>query len=224
MTQFNLAKEDTPQYRAQAHGLSALSDSELISLMIPMKKAGESIQIARQLMQEHNNDLHTLAKASTEKIKYVKGIGNTSALIIAAAMEIGRRRWTREPLKRPDIRSSRHCYDLLMPLLIDKAQEEFWVIYLNQANYVLDYKQASTGGLSHVPVDMKVIFKKALEVGATQLVLAHNHPSGRTVASQSDIALTERMVNAAKLMDIRVVDHIIIGESGYFSFADDNMI
>lgn len=221
----DLAQDDRPRERATKQGIQALSDSELIAILIGSgSQEINAITLARQIMQSAGNDLHTLAKMSIQELQKHKGVGIAKAVSIAASMELGRRRWSRDTLKRPDVRSSREAYDLIMPILIDKKQEEFWVILLNQASKLLHYQIASTGGLAHVPVDMKVILKAAIEYGATQVILAHNHPSGRTVASQSDIALTERLVNAFKLMDIRVIDHLIIGESGYFSFADENMI
>jgi DNA repair protein RadC len=221
----NLPQDDRPRERAAKKGISALSDSELIAILIGSgSQEINAVTLARQIMQSAGNDLHTLAKMSIPELQKHKGVGIAKAVTIAASMELGRRRWSRDTIKRTEIRSSREAYDLLMPLVIDKKQEEFWMILLNQACKVLHYQIVSTGGVAHVPVDIKTILKAAVEYGATQIILAHNHPSGRTVASQSDIALTDRTVNAAKLMDIRVIDHLIIGDTGYFSFADENMI
>ncbi|HLF63903.1 MAG TPA: DNA repair protein RadC [Saprospiraceae bacterium] len=221
----NLPLDDRPRERAVRQGISALSDSELIAILIGSgSQEINAVTLARQIMQSAGNDLHLLAKMSIQELQKHKGVGIAKAVTIAASMELGRRRWSRDVVKRSDIRSSGEAYDLIMPHLIDKKQEEFWMILLNQACKVLHYQIVSTGGVAHVPVDIKTILKAAVEHGATQIILAHNHPSGRTVASQADITLTERLVNAAKLMDIRVIDHIIIGENGYFSFADENMI
>lgn len=218
-----LAREDQPLYRAQVQGLNSLTDSELISLLITGSPE-KGITAARAALQAAENDLHTLAKRHWKELTEIENIGERAAMAITAAMELSRRRWCRDTLKRSEIRSSSAAYDLLMPHLIDLQQEEFWVILLNQACKVLHYQKVGTGGVTSVPFDIKLIFKLAVTYSATQMVLAHNHPSGRTTASQSDIALTERTVNAAKLIDVRVIDHIIIGESGYFSFADENMI
>ncbi len=221
----NLPEDDRPRERAARQGINTLSDSELIAILIGSgSQEINAVTLARQIMQSAGNDLHTLAKMSIPELQKHKGVGIAKAVTIAASMELGRRRWSRDTLKRLEIRSSREAYDLLMPLVIDKKQEEFWMILLNQACKVLHHQIVATGGTAHVPVDIKVILKASVEYGATQIILAHNHPSGRTVASQSDIALTERVVNAAKLIDMRVIDHIIIGDSGYFSFADENMI
>jgi DNA repair protein RadC len=171
-----------------------------------------------------NNDLHSLAKTSIKELQRHKGVGMAKAVTIAAAMELGRRRWSSEAPQRTELRSSSDTYAYIRPHLIDKKQEEFWVILLNQACRVLHCQVASTGGVAHVPVDIKTILKAAVDHGATQLILAHNHPSGRTVASQADIALTERLSAAARLLDIRVIDHLIIGDNGYYSFADENLL
>lgn len=221
----SLPQDDRPRERAIRQGIGSLTDSELIAILIGSGSQDlNALTLARQIMQSAGNDLHALAKMSIQELRKHKGVGIAKAVTIAASMELGRRRWSRDTTKRSEIRSSSAAYDLIMPYLIDKKQEEFWFILLNQACKVLHFQIASTGGVAHVPVDLKTILKAAVEHGATQIILAHNHPSGRTVASQSDIALTERLVNAAKLMDIRVIDHLIIGEGGYFSFADENMI
>jgi DNA repair protein RadC len=197
----------------------------LIAILIGSgSKETNALTLARQIMQAANNDLHSLAKMSIRELQKHKGVGVAKAVTISAAMELGRRRWSRDAIKKTEVRSSSEAYDLIMPHLIDKRQEEFWMILLNQACRVLHYQIASTGGIAHVPVDLKTILKAAVEHSATQIILAHNHPSGRITASQSDIALTNRLVDAAKLMDIKVIDHLIIGENGYFSFADENMI
>jgi len=221
----SLPDDDRPRERAIRQGISALSDSELIAILIGSGSSDmNALALARQVLHSATNDLHTLAKMSIGELQKHRGVGPAKAVTIAAAMELGRRRWSRAPVKKTDVRSSQDAYDLIMPYLIDKKHEEFWVILLNQACRVLHFQIASTGGVAHVPVDIKTILKAAVDFGATQIILAHNHPSGRTVASQADIALTERLASAAKLMDIRVIDHVIIGEGGYFSFADENML
>jgi DNA repair protein RadC len=221
----SLARDDRPRERAAAQGIQSLSDSELIAILLGSGSAEtNAVTLARTILHSAGNDLHTLAKMSIPEFQKHKGVGIAKAVTIAAAMEIGRRRWTRDTVKRTDIRSSSDAYDFIMPHLIDKKHEEFWIVLLNQACKVLHHQIASTGGVAHVPVDIKTILKAAVDVGATQLILAHNHPSGRTDASQADIALTERLASAAKLMDMRVIDHIIVGESGYYSFADENML
>ena len=221
----DLPYDDRPRERAIRQGINALSDSELIAILIGSgSQETNALTLARQIMHSAQNDLHALAKMTIPELKKHKGVGVAKAVSIAAAMELGRRRWSRDITRKNDIRSSRDAYDLLMPILIDKAQEEFWMILLNQACRVLHYQLVSTGGVSHVPVDIKTILKAAVEYAAPQIILAHNHPSGRTVASQSDIALTKKLVDAAKLMDIRVIDHLIIADGGYFSFADENLI
>jgi DNA repair protein RadC len=220
-----LPHDDRPRERAIRQGISALSDSELIAILLGTGfQDMNALDLSRKILYAAGNDLHTLAKMSIQELQKHKGVGVAKAVVIAASMELGRRRWTQETIKRAELRSSRDAYDFIMPNLIDKNHEEFWFILLNQACRVLHYQMASTGGIAHVVVDIKTILKAAVEYGATQMIIAHNHPSGRLIASQSDKALTERLVSAAKLMDIRVIDHLIIGENGYFSFADEDML
>ncbi len=221
----SLAQDDRPRERALRRGIHTLSDSELIAILLGSGSSeANALSLARQILQAASNDLHVLAKMSIPELQRHRGVGIAKAVSIAAAMELGRRRSSRNAAVRSEIRSSSDAYDFIKPHLIDKKQEEFWVILLNQACRVLHCQIASTGGVAHVPVDIKTILKAAVDFGATQIILSHNHPSGRTVASQADIALTERLVSAAKLMDMRVIDHLIIGENGYFSFADENML
>lgn len=221
----SLSTDDRPRERAMVHGIGSLSDSELIAVLLG-SGAGQmnAIDLARSILDDSGNDLHILAKRSVPELQKHKGVGIAKAVTIAAAMELGRRRWAREARRRDDIRSSADAFAYLRPRLVDKRHEEFWIILLNQACAVLHMQIASTGGVAHVPVDLKTILKAAVDHGATQIILAHNHPSGSLEASQSDVALTERLVNAAKLMDIRVIDHLIISDQGYFSFADENML
>lgn len=221
----NLAQDDRPRERAVKNGIQALSDSELIAILIGSgSREVNAVSLARQIMSVAGNDLHALAKMSIAELRKHRGVGTAKAVAISAAMELGRRRWSRNAMQKTDIRSSRDAYELIMPALIDKKHEEFWFILLNHAAKVLHYQMASTGGMTQVLVDVKTILKAALDHSATQIILAHNHPSGRLVASQPDIAITEKLVQAAKLMDIRVIDHIIIGENGYLSFADEGMM
>ena len=221
----HLASDDRPRERAVKQGIHSLSDSELVAILLGSGSGDmNAVSLARVILQAAGNDLHTLAKLNIAELQKHKGVGVAKAVTIVAAMEIGRRRWNRDTVRRTDIRSSADAYNFIMPFLVDKKHEEFWVILLNQACRVLHHQIASTGGVAHVPVDIKTILKAAVDHSATQLILAHNHPSGRTDASQADIALTERLASAARLMDMRVIDHLIIGEQGYFSFADENLL
>jgi len=221
----SLALDDRPREKAIAQGIGSLSDSELIAVLLGSGNGEQNaVSLARQILMHAGNNLHTLAKMSIQELRKHRGIGAAKAVTISAAMELGRRRWTRDTQKRPDVRSSADAFDFIKPHLIDKRHEEFWIILLNQACKVLHVGLASTGGVAHVPVDIKTILKAAVEFGATQMILAHNHPSGRLEASQSDIALTERLANAARLIDLRVIDHLIVGDNGYLSFADEGML
>lgn len=221
----SFAQDDRPREKAVRLGLQALSDSELIAILLGSgSREANAVSLARSILGNAGNDLHHLAKLSVQELQRHKGIGVAKAVTIAAAMELGRRRWSQQATQKTDIRNSSDAYAYIRPYLVDKAYEEFWVILLNQACRVIHCQIASTGGVAHVPVDIKTILKAAVDHRATQIILAHNHPSGRLVASQADISLTERLASAAKMLDTRVIDHLIIGDNGYFSFADENLL
>ena len=221
----SLSEDDRPREKAAIKGIGQLSDSELIAILLGSGHGNmNAISLARQILQSVQQDLHALAKLSITELQRHKGVGLAKAVTISAAMELGRRRWTREAIQKTDVRSSADAFAHLKPALIDKRHEEFWILLLNQACKVLHMQIASTGGVAHVPVDIKIILKAAVDHQATQLILAHNHPSGRLQASQADIQLTDRLVQAARLIDLKVIDHLIISDNGYFSFADEGMI
>ena len=159
----------------------------------------------------------------TQKIKQFKGIGEAKAITIAAALELGRRRQLTDIRKKPQVTSSLEAFNAIAPLLMDLSREEFWVLLLNRANRILAREQISAGGISGTVVDARIIFRKALVGGACSLILFHNHPSGNLKPSQADIRLTQKLKKAGETLDIAVLDHLIIGESAYYSFADEGI-
>jgi DNA repair protein RadC len=183
-----------------------------------------AVDLGRELMAKSGNNLHELAKKSVKELTKTKGIGLAKAITIVAAMELGRRRKEEAHAQLEVIKSSQDVYELMKPYLLDRLQEEFWVILLNRANQVLDKSHISTGGISSTIVDPKVIFAKALEQSASGIILVHNHPSGQLQPSSEDLKITKKLQDGAGLLDIQLLDHVIFANQGYFSFADEGKL
>ena len=219
------AAEDRPREKMLLKGKSALSDAELIALLIGSGTGSLSaVEVARQVLQTVGNNLHDLAKLSVKDLMKSKGIGEAKAITIVAAMELGRRRKEYEMPERPKVASSKEAYELVKGDLMDLAQEEFWVLLFNRANRLIKKKRVSEGGVSGTVADPKIIFKLALEELASGIIVVHNHPSGNLTASQNDINLTKKLKEAGKVMEVQLLDHLIIAGQKYFSFADEGMI
>ena len=220
----NWAKDDRPREKLLKLGPGALSDAELIAILIHSGSRTESaVDLSRRILNDLNNDLNILAGKSVRELMKYKGIGEAKAISIAAAMElVNRKRFEKKPKRK--ITSSRDVYEEMYPNLEDKSQEEFWVILLDRKSTIIDKKPISKGGVNATVVDPRVIFKLALEVLASSLILVHNHPSGNTNPSDMDISITNKIKNGALLMDMSLLDHIIFAGSEYFSFADEGMI
>jgi DNA repair protein RadC len=219
------APEDRPREKLLHKGTSALSDAELIAILLGSGTSKQSaVDIARQLLQRGSNSLDELAKMSVTELKKVKGIGTVKAIVLAAAMEIGRRRKEVAAVEKPKVSGSRDAFELLHGVMMDLPNEEFWVLLLNRANKVTMKKRISEGGLTGTVADPRIIFKLAVEELACGIIVAHNHPSGNLTASQSDIELTRRLKEAGRVMEIQVLDHLIIAGNKYFSFADEGMM
>ncbi|MDR2927670.1 MAG: DNA repair protein RadC [Cytophagaceae bacterium] len=218
----DLAQEDRPREKLLQKGLSALSDAELIAILLGSGSAKESaVELAKKIMASYHNNLNDLGKASIEQLQSnFFGVGEAKAVTIVAAMELGRRRSMCSLTEYPLVKSSRDIYNLLHPLLVDLAHEEFWILLLNRANKVKHRFSISKGGVTETAVDVRMILKKALDCMASYIVLCHNHPSGNIQPSSADIAITKKIAEAGKIMNIPVLDHIIIGDAGYYSFAD----
>ena len=216
---------DRPREKFIQKGQENISDTELIAILIRSGTPDRSaLVVAREILLLVNDNLSALAKMKLKDFITVKGIGNTKAITLMAALELGRRRRLSEAEDRVDVSSSKDAYDLMKPLLEDLDVEQFWVIYLNNANKVLAKLNISQGGMTATVVDIRVLLKKALELNSTGLILCHNHPSGTLRASDADSKITEKIKVAAKLMDIQLLDHIIVTDQSYFSFADEGRI
>jgi len=216
---------DRPREKFISKGKEALSDSELLAILIRSGTRDRSaLAVSQEILQLSENNLSALAKMHLQDLMKVKGIGSTKAVTIMTALELGRRRRLSEAVNRVKISTSNDAYDLIAPLLEDLTTEQFWVIYLNNANKVLCKEQISAGGMTATIVDIRLILKRALELNSTALVLCHNHPSGTLEPSKADVDVTHKMKKAASYMDIQVLDHLIVSDIAYFSFADQGRL
>lgn len=219
------AKDDQPREKLVKKGANVLSDAELIAILIRVGTKGESaVDLAKRILASIDNDLNELAKRGAKELMKFDGIKLAKAVTIVAALELGRRRQTTDIKQRPKIQSSSDAYHIIAPILMDLPHEEFWILLLNRANLVLDRIQLSQGGTSGTVVDAKMVFRAALEGQASGIILVHNHPSGSLRPSQQDIDLTKKLKAAGKTLDLNILDHLIVTDRGYYSFADEGMI
>lgn len=217
--------EDRPREKLLLKGTSALSDAELVAILIGSGTPKMSaVELSKKILLQGNNNLNELARLSVKDLMKIKGIGEAKAITIVAALELGRRRKEQDPEEKPKIASSKDAFDLLKGDMMDLSKEEFWVLLVNRANRVIKKKRVSEGGVSGTVADPKIIYKLALEELASGIIVAHNHPSGNLQASQSDIDLTKKLKEAGKFLEIQLLDHIIIANQKYLSFADEGMI
>ncbi|MEQ9286038.1 MAG: DNA repair protein RadC [Cyclobacteriaceae bacterium] len=221
----NWAEEDRPREKLILKGKAALSDAELVAILLGSgTRSISAVELARLLLSAVNNDLNKLARMSVKELMKFNGIGEAKAINIISALEIGRRRKDTLSEELPKIQHSSHIYDLMKPELLDLDHEEFWVVFLNRANRVVKKEALSSGGISGTVVDSRLIYKRAFEELASAIIIIHNHPSGNLKPSQSDVELTKKMSAAGKILDIPVLDHIIFTNHGYFSFADESLL
>lgn len=219
------AADDRPREKMIAQGKGVLSNAELIAILIGSGSGEQSaVALARDVLSAVGDNLYALSKLTLEELTAHKGIGEAKAISIMAAMELGRRWSVSAPEERHTINNSKEAYDHFLKLIDDPSKEHFMVAYLNQGNKVIKVERISTGGITSTPADPKVIFKNALLKEATAIMLCHNHPSGVTKPSADDRKLTQKLVMAGNIFDIKVLDHLIIGEKSYFSFAESGMM
>jgi DNA repair protein RadC len=219
------AVEDRPREKVLLKGIATLSDAELLAILLTTGSGKQSaLDLARAVLKLSNNNLDQLAKLGVKEYTKVKGIGQAKAIILAAAMELGRRRKLSEPEERISIQSSRNIFELMAPYLMDLPHEEFWIILANRANKVIKKEKISSGGIAGTVADPKLIFKKCLDELASVLILVHNHPSGNVNPSNADQELTSKIKAAADLLDIKLLDHVIVAHKKYFSFADQGLL
>ena len=218
------AEEDRPREKLSSQGRRALTDAELIAILIGSGSRNETaVELSKRILHHYDNDLNKLGKASVVELSNFKGIGEAKAISIIAALEIGRRRNEFETKPADFIVASSDAYNIMRRHLIDLNHEEFWIILTGRSSKVLGKELVSKGGLSQTLIDIKIIFGAALQHKANGIILVHNHPSGNLKPSHEDIVLTKRITDAGKILDINVSDHLIITDKGYYSFADNGL-
>lgn len=221
----NWAIDDRPREKLVTKGASSLSDSELIAILITNGyKEKSAVDLAKEILKLGNNNLNELGKLPVATFQKIKGIGEAKAITIAAALELGRRRHAGMPLEKTIINTSKQIAEYLRTMIKDYSYEVFAVIFLNQSNKVNHFEIVSRGGITATVADPRLILRKALDTEATSIILCHNHPSGSLRPSRADEELTNKIKEAAKFLDIRVLDHLIVSEHGYYSFSDDGLL
>ena len=221
----NWSEDDKPREKLMLKGKSALSDAELIAILIGSGSRNESaVDLSKRILASVDNNLNALGKLTIQQLMNFKGIGEAKAISIMAAMELGRRRRAEEAIELKKITSSKTIFELMQPIIGELPHEEFWVLYLNNSNKVLSKSQQGKGGITGTIIDVRLVFKAALELGATALILCHNHPSGNLKPSEADKQITKKLKAAGQNLDVQVLDHVIVGENGYYSFADEEII
>ncbi len=219
------AEDDKPREKLMLKGKAALSDAELIAILIGSGSRNESaVELSKRILKSVDNNLNALGKLSTQQLMNFKGIGEAKAVTIAAAAELGRRRREEESIDLKKITSSKAVYEIMQPLIGELPHEEFWVLYLNNSNKVIYKSQLSKGGITGTVVDVRLAFKLALEHNATAMILVHNHPSGVLQASDADKQTTKQMKQAGHSLSINILDHVLVTEKSYLSFADDGIL
>lgn len=219
------ASEDRPREKLLEKGVTSLSNAELLAILIGSGNREENaVDLSKKILNQHNNSLTKLGRTTIHELCKIKGIGNAKAISIVAAIELGKRRNSMNGEQLPKITASSDAFKVISSYLIDIHHEEFWCLYLNRANEVIHKEKISQGGISGTVMDIRLIIKKGVEVVASSIIVAHNHPSGNTSPSREDIATTNKLKEAAQIMDIPLLDHLIIGGNKYYSFADNGEI
>ncbi len=219
------ALDDRPREKLLAKGKLSLSDAELIAIIIGSGNRKESaVALSKRILQSVGGNFGELAKLSVEQLKEYDGIGEAKAISIVTALELGKRRQFEQNLEKPRISSSKEVFTIMQPIIGELQHEEFWILYLNNSNKILAKTQNSKGGLTATLVDIRLLFKRALELATVAIIVCHNHPSGRVKPSKADKDLTQKIKQAGQTLDIMLLDHLIITEKAYFSFADEGIL
>ena len=219
------AVEERPREKGLANGVQQLSDTELIAILLRSGTRNmTAVELARQLLSQVDHNLQELGKLAVHDLLKQKGIGPAKAISLLAALELGRRRGGIQQIDKTPVKSSRTVFHLFHPLLGDLEHEEFWLLMLNRANRVLGRFKVSQGGLSGTVIDTRFILKKALDNLASSIIVCHNHPSGNTQPSDADVKITDKLKKASEMLEIKLLDHVIIADKSYFSFADEGLI
>ncbi|WP_031426282.1 RadC family protein [Flavimarina sp. Hel_I_48] len=221
----NWSEDDRPREKLLQKGKAHLSNAELLAILIGSGNREESaVALSKRILASVDNNLNELGKTSIAQLMKFKGIGEAKAISICAGLELGRRRRAEDALELKKVSGSTSAFEILQPVLGELPHEEFWIIYLNNNHKVIQMNQLSKGGITGTLVDVRLMLRRALEVGAVALILAHNHPSGTLKPSQADKNLTAKLTTASAALDIKVLDHLIVTEKAYFSFADEGLL
>jgi len=219
------SEDDRPREKLMTKGKALLSDAELLAILIGSGSRNESaVELSKRILSTVDNNLNALGKLSLQQLMSFKGIGEAKAITIIAAMELGRRRRAEEAIELQKITSSKSIFEMMQPIIGELPHEEFWIIYLNNSNKVLSKSQLSKGGITGTVVDIRLVFKTAIEMGAVSIILSHNHPSGGLQPSEADRQITRKLKQAGDSLDIKILDHLIVTETNYFSFADEGIL
>lgn len=219
------APEDRPREKLLSKGIKSLTDAELLAILIGSGQKNESaVEVAKKVLNLTQNNLNELGKLSKKDFETIKGIGEAKAILLISALELGRRRKFSESREKYKINSSKDAFNFMQPFFEDLSYEEFWVIYMNRSNRITDQIKISQGGVSGTVIDVRIILKHAIEKLASNLIICHNHPSGNLQPSESDKQITNKLKEAAKFHDIQVLDHLIISDNSYYSFADEGIM
>lgn len=219
------AEDDRPREKLLNKGASALSDAELLAILVSSGNKEESaVELCKRILSDNHNNLNELARLSISDLEKYKGIGEAKAISIVAALEIGKRRKTSDALDRKKITQSSDLFELFEPILLDLNHEEFWVAFMNGANKVLDTKRLTQGGMRQTVVDVPMLLRIGLERSSHAIAVAHNHPSGENYPSKEDLSITQKIKTGCEAVGIRLLDHIIIAGGKYYSFADEGKL
>ncbi|MCL6462061.1 MAG: DNA repair protein RadC [Flavobacterium micromati] len=220
----NWSEDDKPREKLMLKGKNVLSDAELIAILIGSGSRNESaVDLSKRILASVDHNLNALGKVSLSQLMQFKGIGEAKAISIIAALELGRRRRAEDIVELKKVTSSKIIFEIMQPIIGELPHEEFWIIYLNNSNKVISKSQLSKGGITGTLVDVRLVFKTALELGATGLILCHNHPSGALIPSDADKQITRKLKLAGESLEIKVLDHVIITETNYYSFVDEGI-
>lgn len=219
------AEEDRPREKMMALGPQALSDAELLAILIGSGSAEEdAVTLMKRILADCRNNLNTLGKMTIQQLCEYNGVGPAKAITILAACELGKRRQMESPEERPDLGTATRIYNHMHPILQDKDVEEFWLLLMNQNHSLIKKVPIARGGISEVSVDVRIIIKEAVLCNATILAVCHNHPSGSLKPSAMDNDLTQTLANACRLMRIRFLDHVIITDGAYYSYHEQGIV
>lgn len=221
----NWSLEDRPREKLSHNGKATLSNAELLAILIASGNKNESaVALSKRILASVNNNLNALGKLSLKQLMQFKGIGEAKAITICAALELGKRRREDVDIVIHKITSSKDAFLIMQPIIGDLPHEEFWVLYLNNSHKIIQKNQLSKGGIVGTHLDIRLVLKTALEVGAVALVICHNHPSGTLTPSEPDKKITQKLKTASLSLEIKILDHIIVTEKSYFSFADEGLL